>query len=439
MSCEHEFDKEQICTKCGKGKTILDYQRDPGGLTFGQGHNAAHMTGVMFECSWQQLGDGFSEHGRRTAYALSTTGCPVHLRTRTYTAKMLDVDERPSWIEDMLATSVRGYSFVITHALPYDSLLHSLVTNPMLSTAELIARNERRILSTVFEADRVSQPAVGALNQFGQIWVACEANRQVLVRSGVMPELIKVIPIPHFRGDPLLELRKLSRRPGPPRFYHIGKWEPRKAQDKLLEAFLMAFEPGEAQLCFKTSRLVTKIHGYFPGPQECLAALLQYPHIRARGWTPEKVQNDIEIFDQRLSEKNIRKIHELGDVYLSLSRGEGFDMPAYDAKLAGNILVYTPSGGPQDFADASDFLVPTNGYIPASPFYRWSEGSQYFDWKLMDAISQMRRAASVVRMVGSPKPSIMTRFEMESVGYKMLDALREIAGDGVYDLTEPTD
>jgi hypothetical protein len=134
----------------------------------------------------------------------------------------------------------------------------------------------------------------------------------------------------------------------------------------------------------------------------------------------------VQVVQKRYTAEQMVKLHGACDVYLSLSRGEGFDMPAFDAKLAGNLLVYTPSGGPQDFASAHDLEVPMEGKRLRHPFYDdWEEDACYGDYHVMDAVKVLREAAKRVNAGGTihgPRKYLRA----EAVGQTMLSHLEEL-------------
>ena len=68
------------------------------------------------------------------------------------------------------------------------------------------------------------------------------------------------------------------------------------------------------------------------------------------------------------------ELHGKNDVYVSASRGEGLDLPAFAAKLSGRLLAMTDSGGPRDFVNDGDILVPPCGLVTADTDYPLGEG-----------------------------------------------------------------
>jgi hypothetical protein len=269
------------------------------------------------------------------------------------------------------------------------------------------------------------------MSRVGQCWVGCRANAKMLVASGMPGEKVRVVPCPHFPDDPHLALQRRPRVGGassPVRFYHIGKWEPRKAQDKIIEVFLLAFKPGEpAILSLRTGKLASLVEGYPQSPDEALVQLLKADEIRERGWTERNVIKHVRLYRERMTEEQLLILHKEGDVYVTLSRGEGFDMPAMDAKLSGNLMLYTFSGGPQDFDGERDQGTPTTRMIPAHPMYEWND-TKYLDFDLHDAAHRMRVLYDLVRSGEHDRtPGLdLEPFTAASVGGLMVAHLTEL-------------
>lgn len=390
------------------------------------GTSAPNPLAVMWQAPWEQQ-DGFAEHCRRQARALALA-CPTHLRGTT---PHIHYRDAPPELLPILQSPGSAYSvevrMMVLGPTSAQTILNILGTPEYLPLEQLALVNRCRVLYGVLERDSVGPDLARGLSRFGQVWVPCEANARALRSSGVTND-VRVVPMPWFDGDPMAELRNRKRRAGRPRFYHVGKWEPRKAQDKMLRAFLLAFEPGEAQLLIKTSAITNRIQGFPSTPQEALRTLLTEPGIAGR-WNADACSKWIEIIDKRISHESVVALHRWGDVYLSLSRGEAVDMPAFDAKLAGNILVYTPSGGPQEFAASEDERVASSGLVPCHPFYGWEPEARYIDYDHKDeARRALRHAADRVRSLACAVPDTdMARFRAETVGALMRANLDEMA------------
>jgi glycosyltransferase involved in cell wall biosynthesis len=397
---------------------------------------AEHSNGVGFYAPWEEVYAGFPEHARRCAIALAKTGIPLHLRsirggmqfqtTRDHD-EMLAYSAMQTALESLLTASVKNYDVEVWQTIAETTAFFRIAgpVHHWMDAGELAKVHSRRIISTVFERDRVLEPELECLRRVGQVWVGNPKDADMLKDSGIDEERVHVIPIPYFPDDPHLALADKPRRPGPPTFYHIGKWEPRKCHHNIIGAFLVAFEPGDARLFMKTSLKGPKLTtGYPESAQESVTRWLDDPRVKAR-WTREQVNADVRIIQQRLSARQMVQLHRTGDIYVTLSRGEGFDMPAYDAKLAAKRMIYTPSGGPESFAATGrDLVVPATGLVPCDPVYGW-EGAQYIDYDFEVAVEQMRKAAA------HPEPTPMTPQQLEHfsaarVGSAMREAVEQL-------------
>ena len=434
--------------------TLLDFLESRGAPAdtaavkgFREGVRAEHPLGVLYQGPWEEPGDGFQEHVRRVARAIQMAGCPVHLRSLLPSIRFGLSPAAEEVIEahdDLAQASIQAYGVSVHQVVPRTELLERLMTPSqsamrILSEDDILRMNRHKVIYTVWERSPVPEPAVRALNAAGQAWVACQANAKMLEACGVEADKIRVVPIPYFDADPLLALEGRKRLGGVVRFYHIGKWEPRKDQHRILGAFLRAFKKGEAELYLKTSKFAPKTAGY---PQGAVASLLQWlkdPLVQENGWSfafdektpPADIGKElgyagIKIYEAMLTTAQIQALHRIGDVYVSLSHGEGFDMPAFDAKLAGNLLVYTPSGGPQDFAGELDERIAPSGEIATHPIYGWPAGSTYLDYELDDAVAALRRARETVLKKGRVRGMDITSFRAASVGKRALGYLKEI-------------
>lgn len=416
--------------------SILDYMNAPeigrpDDPPFKVGKPSEHELGVAYQGPWVDQADGFSEHVRRCARALALTGCPVHLRSSTMHVEYGVAKGLPQAIEPLLTASISRYSVMIHQLIPDAVRFQQLMSHQFLDPATLAMVNRFKVISTVFERDRLGQATIHALQHAGQVWVACQLNAKVLEECGIPEEKIRVVRIPYFDDDPLLKMRGFKKPKGPVWFYHIGKWEPRKNQDKIVLAFMRAFKPGMAKLMIKTSAKAPEFKDYPNSVGQVVLSSLNDEIVKQNGWTTETVAKDIYQKTQKVTDDQIRELHRTCSVYISLSSGEGFDMPAFDAKLAGNLLVFTPSGGPQDFADANDEEVPSCGMRPSNPFYRefaWEPDAQYLDFELDAAVAALQAAYSKAKQgFGTVEvPKYLQQFSAENVGKAMLQNLEDL-------------
>lgn len=265
-----------------------------------------------------------------------------------------------------------------------------------------------RVFYSMFERLRVAPETGSLLNTLTGVWVPCTANRDALIAAGARNAVW--FPVPFFDDDPLLSLRPPQQARA---FYWIGAWEARKAPDNLLRAFFRAFCPGEATLLLKS----TSAQDGWPSPESCIASMLP-----CNGWTSTNWRSGVTVDRRTLSRAAmLNEVHGRNDVYVSASRGEGVDMPAYSAKLAGRRVITTDSGGPRDFLGEHDILIPATGEVPTHPSYNWEPGSSNADYSLNRLVSTLQRVrAEPVPPRDLPDPSI---FRARAVGIRMKEQI----------------
>lgn len=400
----------------------------------GEGRAADFEKGVILKGPWETFADGFSEHTRRNARAMAMGGVPVALRSispriRIASGEELQIDEQYG---DLLNRTIALTTAQVIQLVPHDGSLQSFTTHRFYTVEQQAYLNARKVFYAVWERfSGLQEDDREALKRVGQVWVPCEANRAFLISEGVPEEKVRVMPCPFLPNDTLLAQAATMQRKRneKPTFYHIGKWEPRKEQRNILGAFLAAFRPGECSLLVKTSDKSPFFDGYPPSVAVAVSDWLADPAVQKNGWTKENVGQDVRVVQKRLSQNTLNLLHLTSDCYVTLARGEGFDMPAFDAKLVGNLMLYVPSGGPQDFAHPEDVRVEPSGFVPAHPFYRWHKGSTYLDYPFEAAVEGFRAAAKKIRNGVTAKRDLSS-FSGAEVGKRMAASLRELGDIG---------
>ncbi len=255
----------------------------------------------------------------------------------------------------------------------------------------------------VFERQYIEPGLAEDLRQLSGIWCQCKANQEVLAKHGVTNTTL--IHHPYFDEDPHLKLKKPM---GLSKFYWIGRFEPRKAPDNLIKAFMRAFRPGEATLTVKLS-----VYNDFPylEPEEVIEDQIEVEQV-GNGWTPENWHQGVRILRGRLTKAEMLQLHAQNDVYVSASRGEGLELSAFSAKVGGRQLLLTDSGGVRDFMTEGDILVPATRTIPASSQYPWGPGATYSDYYLDDLVTGFQRMRAQTPSGARPE----AKFKAENVG-----------------------
>lgn len=246
-------------------------------------------------------------------------------------------------------------------------------------------RGKRNIGCTAWETDRIPAHWVPLLRLADRIVVPSTQNRQTFERSN--PER-PVFAIPHIRRHRWCEyapseIRDARDDLGIPRdhrvFYTINSWDPRKAIPALIAAFANAFGADDpVTLLVKTAKFGHDIGPLYPQrPTRDLAT--QAITAQSLG----RPAPNIVLLDEELDGDGIDLIHALGDVYVSLTRGEGWGLGAFEAATLGKPVIMTAWGGQTDFLGENwpgavpYRLSPAVIWPPYQPSYfpsqRWAE------------------------------------------------------------------
>jgi glycosyltransferase involved in cell wall biosynthesis len=395
------------------------------------GRKAMVPLGIMYQGPWTILEDGMCRHVREQSRALAMHA-PVNL-TAVGPIPLLDHENDA----EVLATS--GYLQNV-HCSRYACAIRQLVFLTPEYLRNVVCpgggrlsgpEDEERvwqgtIVYTSWERDRVAQHFVEDLSKLGEVWVPCEANRVAFISSGVPAAKVRVIPYPY---DPATHLttqipspRGSEEVPRGRRFYTIGKWEPRKGQHELIGAFLQAFTPKDrACLTIKTFGW-GNWKGYLT-PKESARYWISQPSVKQGGWTPKMFDRLIRFIDAKLTDAEIAELHAKNNIYVSASHGEAWDIPAFDARCAGNSLVYVGYGGSEDYTrdDNKHFVRVPYSMGPVHAGYGWEAGAQWGDYTVADLASALRKARPPERRI-HPE-DFAGRFSRHVVGRKMKEAI----------------
>lgn len=346
---------------------------------------------VLFETLWKNPADGWAIASRAYARAMHAAGVDVRL------SDWLTVGPPP---EASLA-ELRGLNM-----RPPTSVALSIWSSPLHSYEQLGMRlkalaERRTAFYCVFERLRIESKLAQALREMNGIWVQCRMNRDVLLKHGV--EDVTLIPYPLFDDDPMLELpspRSVDAET-PMRFLYVGRFEPRKSPENIIRAFLRGFKHRDnVRLTIKLSPFPFPHEDVNSTPESAILYELSRPDVAANGWTVENWSHAIRIVRGKLTRAEMVRLYLKHDVYVSASRGEGLDLPCWDAKVSGMRVVTAPSGGPEDFLGERDIVLPKTGEVAADPRYNWEDEATYADYDLNDLINAMLNAAHQPRANG---------------------------------------
>lgn len=338
---------------------------------------------------WMSLppGSGYGEASREYLAGLRAAGVPVTwtplgwhdvLPGSTFGPAR---DPQTDGLEhgDLVGRAV-AHDTVVVHATPF---WHDWLARQ--------AEGRRLVAYTTWETDRLPPERVAILNRYDAVLVPSAFNRSVLVASGVEPP-VEVVPhaLPPVAlsgraagpaGAPAKPAGRARDRPFT--CYLLATWSARKAIPDAVEAFCRAFDAtdpvrlviqsGPTDLVAARARRLGRDPGGSDATWFSLARLLA-----GRPGAPE-----ILLRTRHLDEAGVAALHDEGDCFLLLSRGEGWGLGAFAAAAAGNPVVVTGWGAtPEYLPTGYPYLVdhdlaparadPLDLLLEAPPSGRWA-------------------------------------------------------------------
>lgn len=302
---------------------------------------------------------GYGTAARAYVHALHTAGVRV---------SVVGAGRPPQQFEDELIQSLVGRDlkadFTILHAIP--------------SFWPRWAYTARNVIAiTVWEADPIPPVWHRALSGAVDVWVPCEFNVHAFGKALGIPPFRLPYALPASNGRGCVDADALPAfRPRDFIFYSIFDWQYRKNAEGMMEAFLQAFpQECDAVLLLKTIPRAT---------DEAQRTLEQ---IRSRTGSRSRVIVCGEVFE----EAQINGLHERGDCYVSLHRGEGWGYPLFEAAARGTPVVASAQGGPLDFLDpARHRLVPCRDQAVQEPYFLFTREMQWGEPGLSAATTALR-------------------------------------------------
>jgi glycosyltransferase involved in cell wall biosynthesis len=404
--------------------------------------------GVVYRGPFETMSDGVCIAVRRNAFALRRAKLPVFLQSRGHLHWNDGIVERTYYGE--LPAALRAEVDHITepkhartvvwfeHFVPTLDLLIALTSpSPLGGDAQSKALTLKSTVAYVaIEHSVLPSSWVDRFNMFARVLVPCQANRDWLIGSGVTVP-VDVVPHPLGLKDPMRSV-KAQYKGGTFRFLHVGKWEPRKAQHRMLGGFLLAFKPGD------DVQLVLKCNPYWNAddyPRDVLTSLQRLlkpgnPEFNnPNGWTVESASKCIRvIWNMLFTREEMAKLYGVCHAYVQSGLTEGFDLACLDAKVAGLRVAGVGWGGPKDFLHpVDDLCIPWEGFALPPKGYRCPEGVTWPDPKFDDYAMSMsvaydRRSRPVVLFDATP-------YLIDAVGAKLRAVATEMASTIGVDLS----
>ena len=149
-------------------------------------------------------------------------------------------------------------------------------------------------------------------------------------------------------------------------YYNISQYNERKNIDQVITTFCKKFK--------STDKVCLFIKTYFKEFNNPQTEMLKFKFAQLLN-NFEDIPPIIFCFES-LSDDEVNIIHEFGDVYFTLNRGEGFGLCTYTAKKIGNRIICGKFGAEKEFLSITDTLID---YTLEEPFNMEVYHNWYYD------------------------------------------------------------
>jgi glycosyltransferase involved in cell wall biosynthesis len=280
-------------------------------------------------------GGGWAKASIDYIQALHSVGVDVVCRNVSLTDKYVDV---PSSIIAMENKSLEGVDYCIQHVLPHH----------LISTSKF----KKNIAYFVYETNSMKDNDwTNYLKLVDEVWVANQSLCNVVKEAGV--QNVKILPHCFNTDTYKKEYKKLQMQDmeGKFIFYYIGDYNTRKNIDSIIRCFHSEFRNQEEVA------LLVKINKFKVPPDTLRQVYIEKSEVikeSMRLYTDRTKFCKEVVVTEDILEDQIYSLHKTCDCFITISHGEAWSIPAFDAMAFGNTPICSNEGGPKDFIDASD-------------------------------------------------------------------------------------
>lgn len=326
---------------------------------------------------------------------------------------------------------------VIVHTIP--QYCHEFVTSD-LDPARIWGPGVKKIALTTWETNKLPAEAVASLNgSFDLVITPSTWNDTVFRNYGVTKtEVVYHSFDPDFWYDPPFWNKSMT----PYVFYSIAEWNERKNVVGLLKAYYATFRADD------NVRLVIACKAFHKESVDDLALATGFDQVPRVEW--------VGMHPNRLDEKGLVALHRRGHCYVSLARGEGWGLGAFEAALLGNHVIYSDYSGHQTFmrythkrsaircmqtpvvdaklekdVECAGLKIPKTADVPGFGFAAdqfWAEPDLSQAMEAMRAAYEMRHGcdAGTFQDMETVRKMFTAKFSYEAVGATLRKLLEEL-------------
>lgn len=356
---------------------------------------------------------GWSQASRDYILAMDSVGLDVVPRHIKLDNSFEPIPER---LVELEKKDAAGCNIVIQHILPhlmtYDGSFDRCIGLFASETSNFIDSNWAENLNTMDEIWTINEQQMDA-------YFASGSNK----RTNVVPHAINLEKFNEYY-EPFPFTADLSNSTI---FYYVGEFSRRKNLGDLIKAFHGIFDAADnVELVLKLNRPSVdseKLRGEITNfCQEVKKGLKRFTR-------PELYKSEI-IITERLSEKDLMRLHNSCDCFVNPSYGEAFCLPLMDAYLLGNSVITGDKDGPSFYTPLGQhfeqIMEPCFGSFDAGLPNLYTSNESWFVPNILEMQQLMKDTHEYIQSNGKNKEDRSfdkMRFSYETIGNRIKELL----------------
>lgn len=267
-----------------------------------------------------------------------------------------------------------------------------------------------------FEVEHFNQEEINSINTLDTFIVPTEWAKSVCKNNNIKSDVVVVNPgIEHIYEEQYIIDSLKNRKRDKVKFLVVGKLEERKCHKQIVDAF------GEAFDIFDNVEMDMCVSNIFLTPQE---RNNWYKYIKT-----SKNGHKINIVDFVTDRTEFLKKYIDYDVFLGISRAEGFFLPLVEAMSLGRLCVASDVTAMSEYVrDNNCIVINKNKDIPAIDG-KWFDGSStWADFKMEDMVNSMIKAKEEIENGNLERNicamrDVRSRFSWEKSAKEIVDVI----------------
>lgn len=207
----------------------------------------------------------------------------------------------------------------------------------------------KRIGYTIFELDKFNRIEKAHLNSVDEIWVCTEWAKRIIEENGISIPT-KVVPL----GVDSSIFHPVDYIPADYVFLSAGKWEVRKSQNEIVDAFNKAFKPTD------NAQLWLSMHNGFMSPDDLHTQKQAYLN------TAMGKAGRIKFVGPFDKQDGVARIMNMSSCGVFPSKAEGWGLETLEMMACGKPVIVTDYAGHTEFCNKENStLIPVTETEPA--------------------------------------------------------------------------